>query len=80
MEICLVVGCYEFSFLVFFGEFLVVSGSACSAVPVAPEFAVGSESADDELEGPCVSFLEFERGVFYSCPHYFCVETSPCYE
>ena len=57
-----------------------VSGSACSAVPVAPEFAVGSESADGELEGPCVGFFKFERGVFYSCSHYFRIKASPCYE
>ena len=58
-KVCFIICCHKSSFLVFFGEFFVMGGSTCFAVPVTPVLAVGFESANGKLEGSCESFFEF---------------------
>ena len=80
LELCFVISCYEFTFLVFFGEFFVVCGASSFAIPVSPVFAICFQSANGELKGPCIGFFEFQCCVFDSSVHYFGIQASPCNE
>ena len=64
-KVCFIICCHKSSFLVFLGEFFVMGGSTCFAVPVTPVFAVGFESTKVMVSWRVLAkaFLSFS-GVF----------------